>query len=215
MTLCMVLFVLYFLPFRRYLALGLIVVLSGIVMATFSDVFQGVIDAAGRSLQIIEVRMRSTLLNESGFRLDPSIGRKEEALAALYAFSEISADISYIFGRGFGYAFDHISYQKYSASTHVHITPVAFFIRNGFIGAFFYAYLFVLLSLCSLKLLFSMNKNRVAFVYAFIALIWITSSTFAGTIVNPVFWWVTGLVLGFSKKRASSGQQIRTRRVNV
>lgn len=144
------------------------------------------------SVYVVSKRMQQTLLNEDGMRLDPKGGRKEEAEFALEAFRESAGEIDYLIGRGYGFAYYDFS-KDGEITGHVHITPIAFFVRYGFLGVFFYS--IVLFDVIWIFL----RKKKLPFPYRVTLLIWYSSSLFAGTILFPTFWLFYGYCRWYSR----------------
>ncbi|WP_279130985.1 hypothetical protein [Photobacterium phosphoreum] len=148
-----------------------------------------------RSLEIIFNRFMLTLFSESGAKLDPNGGRYEEAIYALETFKyNINSFVDVIFGKGYGFEF--IDHSKDSQPTaHVHMTPVAYFVRNGVVGvAWFISILVVSIYIvCNVVLLKSKYFDDSIKVMSIILVFWTSSSLFSGMLLNPFYW----LLLGF------------------
>lgn len=141
---------------------------------------------------IVVVRMEQTLLNPDGVRLDPKEGRWEESEHALDEFKKHATLLNYFIGMGYGFSF--IDYSRDGElSAHVHLTPIAFFVRHGILGIFLYLVLFYGV----LRVILSQNisiQEKTALT------LWFTSSFFYGALILPTFWFFWAYLYASSKK---------------
>lgn len=149
-------------------------------------------DRIENSTNIVITRMEQTLLNSDGVRLDPKEGRSEEAEIALVKFREHAYLINYLIGMGYGFSFNDDS-KDGEGSAHVHITPVAFFLRHGVLGIVLY----FLLIYGMLKIFISKNVSKQEKLSLFL---WLSSSLFYGALILPTFWFFWAYLYASSKK---------------
>ena len=112
-----------------------IALLAGIAFTSLPTESQ-IRQSVENSVTVVLTRMNQTLFSESGFRLDPAEGRDEEVSAAYDNFLSLATPLDHIFGRGFGFSYP--SYEDGAIMAHLHITPVAYYFRNGILGILLY-----------------------------------------------------------------------------
>lgn len=170
---------------KKYLFIAPLVIIATLMFA--SNVFNFK-DRIYHATNVVIVRMEQTLLNSDGARLDPNEGRQEESAFALEAFEKDASILNYFVGMGYGFSYRDNS-KDGELSAHVHITPIAYFIRHGFLSLIIYLLLFYGV----VKSFFSANK--INFAIKFSLLVWLLSSLFAGVIIMPIFWFFWSFVV--------------------
>lgn len=147
-----------------------------------------------RSVEIIINRFNTSLLSDEGVKVDPGEGRSDEAQMAMDEFfgaNHLSVDN--IFGRGFGFSFIDNS-KDGELTAHVHMTPVAYWVRNGVVGFAFYVFTLMLAVYVFLEALVRRLPSYI-FLMRSIFLVWSAGSLFAGLLLSPVYWLLYGAVV--------------------
>ncbi len=147
-----------------------------------------------RSVEIIINRFNTSLLSDEGVKVDPGEGRSEEAQMALDEFfgpNHVAVDN--IFGRGFGFSFIDNS-KDGELTAHVHMTPVAYWVRSGGVGFVFYVFTLIFAAYMFLESLLRRSPSYL-FLMRSIFLVWTAGSLFAGLLLSPVYWLLYGAVI--------------------
>jgi hypothetical protein len=152
-------------------------------------------NAVDRSLNIITTRFSQTLFVDTHIKIDPEGGRVEEANDALYEFSKGGNLFDLLMGRGFGFSFAETG-RGDANTAHIHITPVAYYVRGGIMGATFY-FLIILYCIYMIWLCFRAPRGRLIY---FCTSLWGMSSLFAGLIIGPAFWFIFGYSISMINK---------------
>lgn len=137
---------------------------------------------------IVRRRFAATIFNTESFQLDPAEGRSEEADKALAMFEQTGHALKEIFGLGFGFVFFESTNWKAGWVAHIHITPVAYFVRFGMVGVFFWCSLF-LVPVVRWRVL---RKAKVELWVFIVYYLFLSSSMFAGFLNVPAFWLLLG-----------------------
>jgi hypothetical protein len=152
--------------------------------------------------EIIVKRFMQTMFNPDGFQLDPSTGRSFESEVALGVFSESGFAFKELFGLGFGFVF--FDSQSGVWVAHVHITPVAYFVRLGFIGVIFWATLLVI----PIFRWRTLRKSGVELWVIVIYYLFVLASSFAGFLNLPGFWLLFGYVSTVQVKKIPNSERV-------
>lgn len=148
-------------------------------------------------VEIAQRRFMLTIFNADSFQLDPSEGRSREAEVALAAFAESGYALKEVFGLGFGFVFLLVTDYGSEWKAHVHITPVAYFVRLGGIGAAFWFCLF----LVPILRWRTLRKAGVELWVVLIFYLFAFSSSFAGFLNLPAFWLLLGYISSIQVKQ--------------
>ncbi len=170
------------------LSIGILVIASLLSSSLFS--------AINQKIQLVERRLESTVLGDKEIHLDEGgEGREEEARHALIEFNRRSTAPSILLGFGHGFTF----FDPWDGeSAHVHLTPVAFYVRYGIAGLTTYLFTFLLLIWLFIRSFFCSydDRSRIIFAYRLVALLTFCGSFIAGFLVTPLPWMAIGVALG-------------------
>lgn len=178
----------------------LILILAGLIGKSLLPNDNIIYTSIERSYYIFTKRMEQTLFNSDRIKVDPNGGRVDEAKDALDFFFADATTIDMIVGKGLGFSFqDHGKEQRNTA--HTHITPVAYYIRNGIYGLLFYLYLLYKTFSLFLAYLLFRKKQKFMLSLSFSSFLWVFSSIFAGFLIDPMAWFIIGITTGFYKRK--------------
>jgi hypothetical protein len=141
------------------------------------------------NLDLVSLRLQRTLLNESARSLDDGRSRVEEATAALETFDNQAGALGWALGLGFGFTYP-MPHDPATLTAHVHITPVAFFVRYGVVGLVSLTLGLMIVGWESAKL--SRGPNAFAGGPMVVASMYV-AALIAGSLVLPQPWFVLGL----------------------
>lgn len=166
--------------------------LTIVAVATFPDLWR----RASEKLQTVGDRLGRSIFSDTEVHLDEGgEGREAEADRALDEFGARKDDLKTVAGCGHGFVYRD-PWGKDSA--HVHITPIAFYVRYGLVGvvAFFILLVFVIVAACG-SFLSPVSELRVILfgIDLELTLTWV-GALFAGLLVLPAPWLCLGLSLG-------------------
>lgn len=195
---------------RRLIAAGLAVGAASLAALPWA------MDSIERKLDLASRRMQATVFSEEGFQLDEDNGRDTEARWALQEFERRGSKVAPLVGYGHGFIY-YNAFQDERLS-HVHITPVAFYVRYGAIGLVVLAALMLGSARRALAAFRAARRGGDAQLLGWcvemtLALLWL-GSLIAGTFVALGSWWVLGLAVGM-RARGRLAQQPVPRRLAV
>ncbi|MBI2933103.1 MAG: hypothetical protein HYY16_15775 [Planctomycetes bacterium] len=185
---------------RATAMLGVVAVILVFMPISVTDVLSGMMDVATN-------RLGATLLNPEGPSFDEDgRGRELEAELAIQEFVDRGSNVSYFTGFGHGFVFDNARLER---KAHIHITPVAFYVRYGILGVLILAivWLLTMVNFVRSALRTSTDENVMDFCLQLTAAQIITGSLVAGSFVFPLAWFIVGVGLGSAhrSRRASTG----------
>ena len=122
---------------------------------------------------------------------------------ALESFAQRDSPFARFYGFGHGFRF---SWWLKGVTGHVHITPVAFYVRYGLIGAAFFAFLLMQSgwTLWKAWCRVGSTERSLAFALQVAATMMVLSSFVAGYMVLPLAWCTLGLGNGMARRLAAA-----------
>ena len=177
---------------RRLTNLAPRLIAAGMLVVPLAAAGASMLPTIETQVSFVQARLEATVFNQEGFTLDENVmGSRQDELERSYSEFEHRNDVgAWIWGFGHGFVYDN----GIETTAHVHVTPVAFFLRYGIIGVVIYLFMFVfsLGSVASAWRREPSNWNAIYLSFQVAASLYWLNSLVGGVLVFPQAWLLIG-----------------------
>lgn len=183
-----------------------IVMVVGAVSVSAAIENLGLSETAERQASLVAARMNATLLREDGIVLDEDAGGREfEAREAMAEFERRGAWHAWAIGYGHGFTFFNSVLGEVVA--HVHISPLAFFVRYGVLGVALYGGILLLVCWNAIRELLARRGtagSALRFMIHVTVVTIVGGGIIAGSMMIPISWFAVGFGAAIAKSSSTS-----------
>ena len=199
-----------YLGWHRVIVHGRLVACSVILalkIVSFIVLAPNIVELVHRNVTLVQSRLQGSILSAEIVLDEGGMGREREAQIALTSFNENSGLLQKLVGVGHGFVY---SSDTKDSTAHIHITPVAFYVRYGLVGLVSYSILFIWVLQKAFVSFWQKWTEYNAYIFAIriAATLLVVGSVVAGFLVQPLSWVVIGMAVG----RCNANRSIKPER---